>query len=216
MHLLRIDRVNTDPQMNPGFTSRIVMVAALGLVVLAIACVNFVNLLTARAGSRALEVGVRKLAGAGRRVLAVQFLGEVLVLVAIAMLLAVALTELLLPHVNAFMYADAQFDYWRNPALLGWLLLGGCALVVVGGFWPAMVLSSLRPAGAIARCAIGAWRRRAAAAGAGHIAIRIAYRIDGGGRGGVFAAALRHQCGAALRYRPDADRGDALFGRAPD
>jgi putative ABC transport system permease protein len=149
LNLLRIDRVNTDPDMSPGFATRIVSVAVLGFVVLAIACVNFVNLLTARAGSRALEVGVRKLAGAGRGVLALQFFGEVIVRVGIATLLSVALTELLLPHVNAFMFADAEFDYWRDPRVLGWLLLGAGVLALIGGFWPALVLSSLRPAFAL-------------------------------------------------------------------
>lgn len=148
LRLLRIDRVNTDAG-NPGFASRILMAAVLGWVILAIAAVNFVNLLTARAGARAVEVGVRKLAGAGRFTLALQFLGEALLLVALAVVLAVALTELLLPRVNAFLDAGAVFDYWKEPALLGWVLLGAALLGLVTGSWPAFVLAALRPIGAM-------------------------------------------------------------------
>jgi len=145
LNLMRIDRVNTNTDMNPGFRPRIVMAAVMGLVVLAIAAVNFVNLLTARSGLRSLEVGIRKLAGARRSVLVLQFLGEAFIHVAIAVLLAMAMTELLLPHVNAFLNADSVFEYWKEPALLGWLLLGTVSLGVIAGAWPALVLSSLRP-----------------------------------------------------------------------
>jgi putative ABC transport system permease protein len=147
--LLRIDRVNTDPAMNEGFETRILMTIVLGGVVLAIACLNFVNLLTARAGMRALEVGVRKLAGAGRGTLAIQFLGEVFVLVVVAMLLAMAMTELLLPWTNAFLEADARFDYSNDVAVLVAMLLAALLLGLVAGFWPALVLSALRPLGAM-------------------------------------------------------------------
>jgi putative ABC transport system permease protein len=149
LRLLRIDRVHTDPEMNPGFATRILMAVVLGCVILAIACVNFVNLLTARSATRAVEVGMRKLAGAGRGTLALQFLGEALALVAIAVLLGMAMTELLLPRVNAFLDADASFDYWREPVVLGWMLLAAVLLGLLAGGWPALVLSSLRPIGAM-------------------------------------------------------------------
>jgi len=149
LDLQRIDRVNTDPAMNPGFSGRMLMAAILGCVILAIACVNFVNLLTARSGSRALEVGVRKLAGAGRTTLAMQFLGEALALVAIAVLLGMAMTELLLPWTNAFLEADASFDYWKEPVVPGVLLLSAVLLGLLAGCWPALVLSALRPIGAL-------------------------------------------------------------------
>ena len=149
LDLLRIDRVHTDPGMNPGLAGRVTMALVLGLLVLAIAGVNFVNLLTARSGTRALEVGVRKLAGAGRATLALQFLGETIAYVAIAVLFAVAMTEWLLPHVNAVTEADAVFDYWRQPALWGWLVLAVAGFGLLAGFWPALLLSALRPVGAM-------------------------------------------------------------------
>jgi putative ABC transport system permease protein len=147
--LSRIDRVNTDGAMNPGFAGRMLVAALLGSVILAIASVNFVNLLTARIGARAVEVGVRKLAGAGRATLALQFLGEAFALVAVAVLLGMAMTELLLPWTNAFLESDASFDYWKEPQLLGCVLVLAALLGLLAGSWPALVLSALRPVGAL-------------------------------------------------------------------
>ena len=117
--------------------------------ILVIAGVNFVNLLTARSGARALEIGVRKLAGASRGTLMLQFLGETFLYVAAAVVLAVAMTELLLPHVNASLQANARFEYWKEPVLLGGLLAGAVLFGLLAGFWPAVVLSKMRPLAAM-------------------------------------------------------------------
>lgn len=148
LSLLPLDRIHTDAGLNPGFRSRIAIIASLALVILVIAAMNFVNLLTARLGTRVVEVGIRKLAGASRTTLAGQFFGEAFIHVVIAVVAAVAMTELLLPHVNAFLRADAGFEYWKEPALLGWMVLGTVVFGLLAGFWPALVLSSLRPLGA--------------------------------------------------------------------
>lgn len=149
LDLIRIDRFETDPNYNPSITTDIFGVAALALVILLIASVNFVNLLTARSGARALEIGVRKLAGASHATLVLQFVGEALLYVAAAVVLAVAMTELLLPHFNAFLMANAEFHYWKEPELLGWLLAGTVLFGFLAGFWPALVLSRMSPIGAI-------------------------------------------------------------------
>lgn len=149
LDLTRIDRLHTDPNYNPAITTNIMGTMTLALVILFIAGVNFVNLLTARSGSRSLEIGVRKLAGASDATLVMQFVGESFLHVAFALLLAVAMTELLLPHFNAFLMANAQFDYWKEPALLGWLLAGAVLVGILAGFRPALVLSRYSPLGAI-------------------------------------------------------------------
>jgi putative ABC transport system permease protein len=148
LDLLPLDRIHTDEGLNPGFTVRIAVIMSLALVILIIAVTNFVNLLTARLGTRVVEVGMRKLAGASRATLAGQFFGEAFAHVTIAVVAAVAMTELLLPHVNAFLGSDAGFEYWKEPSLLGWMALGTVIFGLLAGFWPALVLSSLRPLGA--------------------------------------------------------------------
>lgn len=149
LDLLPIDRIQTNSDYNPAIDTTIVWISALALMILLVVAVNFVNLLTARSGARALEIGVRKLAGASRGTLALQFIGETFLYVAIAVLVAMAMTELLLPRVSAAMQASTQFDYWTEPALLGWLLVATALFAVLTGLWPAMVLSGMQPLGAM-------------------------------------------------------------------
>lgn len=120
--------------------------ALIALLILAMACINFTNLSTARAGQRAREVALRKVLGASRRQLIVQFLGESLIVAAVAMLFALALVELVLPLLSQFLDADLRLDY-VGP---GGALLPVIALVllvgVAAGTYPAFVLSRFDPA----------------------------------------------------------------------
>jgi putative ABC transport system permease protein len=146
---LRIDEAHLFPGLNPGGRSRVMTLAAIGVLTLLIASINFVNLSTARASRRAREIAVRKTAGAGRGILIVQFLGETLLYVLLATFLAIALTEVLLPWANAFLHTGARFDYWSDPALLGWLVAGIIALAIIAGLYPAFVLTAFLPVGVL-------------------------------------------------------------------
>lgn len=119
--------------------------SAVAIVVLLIACINFMNLTTARSTQRAREVGVRKVVGASRQQLILQFLGESILLTAMAMLLALALVELTLPQVAAFLEKPLAISL-ADPGLLG-ILLGGTLFVgLLAGSYPAFFLSHFRPA----------------------------------------------------------------------
>ena len=145
LQFIRMDRLIAHPGLNPGFKSRLLMVTSTGLVILIIACLNFVNLFTARSARRAKEVSIRKLAGAQRRVLVLQFLTESIVYVIVASLVAVALTELLLPYANAFLTTGATFRYWQAPMLIAAIALSSIVLGILAGAYPAFVLSGFRP-----------------------------------------------------------------------
>ncbi len=145
LKLVRMDRIDANPWFNPGFSSRLAMIIIVGFGILLIAGVNFVNLLTARSALRAREVSVRKLAGAQRRVLVLQFLTESIVYVTAATIVAVALTELLLPYVNAFLTTGATFKYWQDPSLIAAIILAALLLGTLAGAYPAFVLSAFRP-----------------------------------------------------------------------
>ena len=132
--------------MRPGNDrATVAAMALIGLLILAMAVVNFVNLATARAGQRAREVALRKVLGASRRQLISQFLGEAMLLAAAAMLIALALAEAALPFVNAFLDADMKLTWWGLdgillPSLLLVLVVGG-----LGGLYPALYLSRFQP-----------------------------------------------------------------------
>jgi putative ABC transport system permease protein len=114
--------------------------------ILGMACVNFTNLATARAGQRAREVALRKVLGATRGQLVTQFLAESILIAGIAMLLALALVELLLPALGRFLDADLAMHYFGSggmlPSILALVVLVGAA----GGVYPAFYLSRFQPA----------------------------------------------------------------------
>jgi putative ABC transport system permease protein len=118
--------------------------SSVALIVLLLACVNFMNLSTARSSNRAREVGVRKALGSSRGALVRQFLTESLVLTLAAFALAVGAVWAALPYFNQFADKDIQLSLWNAPALAA---LAGLALAtaVVSGSYPAFYLSSFRP-----------------------------------------------------------------------
>ena len=129
-----------------GDRQAIVTFGAVALLILAMACINFTNLATARASQRAREVALRKVLGANRRQLIVQFLGESLLVAAIAMLIALALAELAIGPLNAFLDAEMALHYFGAHGVL-LPLLGLTAIVgLAGGLYPALYLSRFEPA----------------------------------------------------------------------
>ena len=127
-----------------GSSATVYTFSAVAMVVLLIACINFMNLTTARSTQRAKEVGVRKVVGARRSQLIIQFLGESILLTACAMLLAVALVELVLPFFSAFLEKPLTFSL-TNTATLGILSLGVLLVGLLAGSYPAFYLSHFRP-----------------------------------------------------------------------
>jgi len=117
--------------------------SAIALLILLIACMNFINLATARASQRAQEVGARKTLGAQRRQLLLQFLAEALVLAMLAMIVAVVAVAAILPEFNAFAQRDLHLDLLHDRqlafALLGLTLLVG----LIAGSYPALSFSRL-------------------------------------------------------------------------
>jgi putative ABC transport system permease protein len=129
-----------------GNYTTVVMFAAIAVVILLVACINFTNLATARAGKRANEVGIRKVVGSQRRQLVQQFLTESLLLSIVAFAIGLILMRLALPGFNAIMDKDISLAFlgtWYIPLLL----VGSAAFIgVLAGVYPAFLLASFRPA----------------------------------------------------------------------
>ncbi|HYG47942.1 MAG TPA: FtsX-like permease family protein [Allosphingosinicella sp.] len=131
----------------PGNDRRtIVTFGIVAALILGMACVNFTNLATARASQRAREVALRKVLGANRKQLIVQFLGESILVAALAMVLALALVELLLPFFSSFLDADLSIAYVGSGGLLLPILLLVLVVGAAGGLYPAFYLSRFQPA----------------------------------------------------------------------
>ena len=131
----------------PGGAARYVSIFSLAAaIVLLIACINFMNLATARSSRRALEVGLRKVVGARRSQVVGQFFGESILFAAMALVLATGLVAALLPAFNRLAGKSIGLG-----TMLGWPFLSGLAALTVltgilAGIYPALVLSSFRPA----------------------------------------------------------------------
>src|SRR6202007_2396006 len=100
----------------------------IAIIVLVIACINFINLSTARSAERAKEVGIRKSIGAQRFQLAVQFLGETVMLSLIALVFAVVLVELALPFINSLSRRELTLPIFSSPGLT--LIIIICTAIV--------------------------------------------------------------------------------------
>jgi putative ABC transport system permease protein len=136
-----------DGTMTPGNDRQtIITFAIIAFLILGMACVNFTNLATARASQRAREVALRKVLGANRAQLITQFLAESVLIACIAMLLALALVELLLPPFANFLDATLAMHYFGWDGML--LPIVGLTLLVgaAGGLYPAFYLSRFQPA----------------------------------------------------------------------
>ena len=117
----------------------------IAIFVLLIACFNFINLATARSFRRAKEIGVRKVIGADRKQLILQFTGETILVSFIANLIAVVATILILPYLNSFTGKAIYFNPITNPLLL--LMMFGIAVLIgiLSGLYPALVMSGYQP-----------------------------------------------------------------------
>jgi putative ABC transport system permease protein len=128
-----------------GSITNVYIFSVVALFILLIACINFINLTTARSAERAREVGIRKVVGAGKRQLMGQFVGESLILSLIAFLLSLGLSALLLPLFNQLAGKTVSSGIFENKYHV-WLLSGAAVCIgLLAGLYPALVLSSFRP-----------------------------------------------------------------------
>ncbi len=150
MYLQPVSSIHTTQAMeNPGigkpvsptFLTILALVAAL---IQIIACINFMNLSTARASKRAKEVGVRKVIGAGKKDLIRQFLGESFLLSLISVMIALPLLIITLPFLNEITQADINLNFLKDFKI--WIMLISLVLItgLVAGSYPAFYLSAFR------------------------------------------------------------------------
>jgi len=119
--------------------------SAIALLILFIACINYVNLSTARASRRSREVGVRKVVGATRKTLLKQFIGESIILSLLALLLAILLSYFLLSIFNSLMSRQLAMNFENDLYLYLGLLLLCIGVGTIAGLYPALFTSSFNP-----------------------------------------------------------------------
>jgi putative ABC transport system permease protein len=128
-----------------GSINNVTAFSIIGVFILLIACINFINLSTARSVDRAKEVGVRKAIGAARSVLARQFIGESIFLCLIAFIVALILSTMLIPAFNSIAGKEVSAGIQTELPFVGIMLAAALAIGFLAGIYPAMVLSSFNP-----------------------------------------------------------------------
>lgn len=149
LHLQPVTSIHTTPgfeheltkTLDPSFLYILILIAVM---IQVIACINFMNLSTARASKRAKEVGVRKVIGAGQGDLIRQFLGESFLLALMGVAIALPLLILLMPYLNQITHSDIQLSFFTNYRL--WVMLLSLVVVtgLVAGSYPAFYLSAFK------------------------------------------------------------------------
>jgi len=136
-----LDYINYQ-KFDKKYTNIFIVIA---LIVLAIACINFINLSTARSAERAKEVGIRKSIGAQRFQLGMQFLGETVLLSMIALLISILLVVLVLPYIENLSQRNLKPILPDHPGLILAIVLGTVGVGLISGLYPAVYLSSFQP-----------------------------------------------------------------------
>lgn len=128
-----------------GSMSNVYVFSVVAVFILLIACINFVNLTTARSAERAKEVGVRKVVGAAKGLLARQFVSESVLLCLIAFVLSITLSAALIPLFNDLAGKVVVSGIFADTSFLLYMLMAAILIGVLAGIYPALVLSSFEP-----------------------------------------------------------------------
>ena len=123
----------------------VILFSSIALLFLFIACINYMNLATARSGHRSREVGIRKVMGAQRRQLIKQFFGESIATTVLAMIISIVIVLVALPAFNNLMERQLTFNPFNNPQLLLGLILLTLFVGLFSGIYPALYISGFRP-----------------------------------------------------------------------
>lgn len=135
-----------DSEIEPnGKIEYVYIYAVIGIFILLIACINFMNLSTARSARRAKEVGLRKVMGALKKSLIRQFLCESFLITVFALFVAVLFVEIALPYLNDFIEKELSLSFFNDPEIMLVLLAIGIIVGLLAGSYPAFFLSSFKP-----------------------------------------------------------------------
>jgi ABC-type antimicrobial peptide transport system permease subunit len=125
--------------------SLVLALELIGLFLILIACVNFINLATAQAVNRSKEVGVRKVLGSDKRNLRIQFFCETAIITASAIAISVLIAFAAVPFMNHLLNVEMTVNIFKNPAVILFLAAVLVVVTVLSGFYPAMILSGFNP-----------------------------------------------------------------------
>jgi putative ABC transport system permease protein len=143
---IHMDTVNLGPMRPLGDWGLVYALIAIALLILAIGSINFMNLALARSMSRAREVSIRKIHGAGRRQLMSQYMVETVIQTLCAVAFALTIVSFVLPYLNSFVEKELALSSLLSISMVVPAIVAVSLIAVLAGFYPALVVSSFRPA----------------------------------------------------------------------
>ena len=129
----------------PGIIEGVVAFIGIAVLILLIACINFMNLSTARSVGRAREIGIRKSLGADRRALVIQFMGETIVYSMFSLFLALGFVELLIPLFRSIFLWTVKFENVYSPGMIAGFFVLALLVGIIAGSYPAYYMSGFQP-----------------------------------------------------------------------
>jgi len=148
--LVPLKKIHLDEDVKSNITAGgsvlyLYILASIALFTLLIACINFMNLATAQSSKRSAEVGIRKVLGAEKKFLVLQFLGESVLMSLLALMIAFLFTKLLLPVFNSVANKNLSFTFSNNLLLIASFIVLAITTGLIAGSYPAFYLSSFKP-----------------------------------------------------------------------
>ncbi|GAA3992075.1 ABC transporter permease [Mucilaginibacter dorajii] len=128
-----------------GDIKRVYIFSAIALFILLIACINYMNLSTARSTLRAKEIGIRKVIGAQQKEIITQFLSESVLITAFSLILALGITWLIMPLINKFSGLQLSFNSLYQPQIILVIIAMPFVIGIISGIYPAIFMSSFKP-----------------------------------------------------------------------
>ncbi|SEP11536.1 ABC transporter permease [Mucilaginibacter sp. OK283] len=128
-----------------GDIKRVWIFSAIALFILLIACINYMNLSTARSALRAREIGIRKVIGAQQKEIIIQFLSESVLITAFSLILALGITYAVIPLVNTFSGLSLSFNLLFQPQIVTAVVAMPFVIGIISGIYPAIFMSSFKP-----------------------------------------------------------------------
>jgi putative ABC transport system permease protein len=139
------DHTQADFGVIHGNKNNVKLFFAIGIFIIFIACINFINLTTAKASSRATEVGMRKVLGGFKRQLIFQFLSESILITFISFVIAITFVQALLPFYNNLIQKSLSLTTVVNPAFLSIAIIGTILIGIIAGLYPSFYLTAFKP-----------------------------------------------------------------------
>ena len=144
-YLHPLSKLHISPNSQPDMIIGLGILSLAAILILILSCVNYVNLSLANSTQRSTEIGIKKVIGSSKKLIATQFMAETILHTLFATLLALFVAQASFPLLNRILNKNLDFSLWNNPQLLVFIFLVSLLVGVLSGLYPSLVISAYNP-----------------------------------------------------------------------